>query len=487
MASKQSSSCRSKAVASTSSPEYLTIRECYPHLVITVKHSYDTIGDRLFSKGYVSRKVRDFIRMDSKMPEEKGRKLLDTILDRIMYHPEVFNDFIDAIEQEGPLTRDLVRELHQVYKIQTECVVSEDQLSSSDDSFHSASELDELFHIGRVSLASEKIVPLSNGDACASKKTKTHSQLSKLNDDLHTRNDDIVLPDGSLSTSNVAGFLCPFCKKCSIEEFFSKAGCPKAVSCVTEQQQMFPSLDTNILSKQDREELEAMLVRDTSDMICLFARFRSAMIKSFEAQNLVVKRVVDFVLSLGKLASIVPKALAEEDEAHLRQAKSILDVFSALLPYTSFFHYRIIEILVVEFGTPEDRQRLELYVSTFNRFCKRSVFEVPQSVFRDAVKKSDGKCFSVKYITEAIPILADVVVVRRKIAEILGISSWSLQLCSITDGCVCLRFWIPSNFADEVLPVSLNQQAALKEIGVRVLEEADTIPGKREKQNGKQR
>ena len=104
MASKPKSSSRSKALGSTSSPEYLTIRECYPHLVSVVKDSYDTIGDHLFSKGYVSRKTRNFIRMDSKMPTEKAQKLLDTILDRIVYRPNVFDDFIEILENEGPST-----------------------------------------------------------------------------------------------------------------------------------------------------------------------------------------------------------------------------------------------------------------------------------------------------------------------------------------------------------------------------------------------
>ena len=237
---------------------------------------------------------------------------------------------------------------------------------------------------------------------------------------------------------------------------------------------MFPYLDTKTLSEQDREELEAKLIRDTRDMIYLFAGFKSSVITSLESQTLDMKKVIDFVLSLGKfVADIGRKCLANDDEAEIRQAESIIDVFSSLRPYISFFNYEIVERLVIEYETPENSEKLKHYVAAFDRFCKRSVFEVPPNVFCYTSKHSDNRVFSVKYTTVTTTILGDVVAVRRKVAEILGIRVWALQLCSIEEGCVCLRFWIPSRFADHVLPVSQSQQAALNDIGVRILDQVE--------------
>ena len=469
MASKPSSSSSSRTLGSTSSPEYLTIRKCYPHLVSIVKDSYDTIGDRLFSKGYVSSKIRNFIRMDSKMPTEKAQKLLDTIIDRIMYYPNVFDGLIEILEKEGPSTSDLVRELHEVYKAKSGYIVeappdhntkegdcdSKGSLSvdsSSEDSFHSASELDESYLVQQVALVRKDITtPSSKEDKAANKRNRR------------------VLDD--IGTQKVAGFVCPFCKKCTVELFFSKAGCPKAVSCVTEQQAVFPYLDTQMLSEQNREELEANLVHDTRKMIFLFADTQDSIASSLNSQNLTMKQVVNYVLSLGMfVADIRSKSLAKDDEADLRQAEPIFDIFSVLRSYVSFFNYEILERLAIKFGSPEDTRSVEEYVAAFNHFCERSVFECPPNVFRYAIQNDDDRVFSVKYITEATPILGDVVSVRRKIAEILGIKFWALQLCSIEEGCVCLRFWMPSHIADEVLPVLESQQAALSDIGVRILE-----------------
>ena len=257
-----------------------------------------------------------------------------------------------------------------------------------------------------------------------------------------------------------------------MEEYFSTSGCPKPVSCSTEDQPMFPYLNTEMLRYEDREVLEAKLSEDMSKMICKFAGFRSSMIKSFESQNVEVERVVDYVLSLDNLASVGSKSLAEEDETKLKQANSILRVFSTLLPYISFFQYTILEMFVSQFGTTDDKEELRQYVSDFNNFCKRSVFQVPPKVFRFS-KKKGIKYFSFKYDTKIAPSLREVRAVCRKIANVLGIRVWSLQLCSIEKGCICLRFWIPLRVSGEVFPVSQLQQAALNDICVRILDQVE--------------
>ena len=223
MASKPSSSSRSRALGCTSSPEYLTIRECYPHLVSVVKDSYDTIGDRLFSQGYISRKIRNFIRMDSKMPTEKAQKLLDTIIDRIVYHPNVFDDFIEILEKEGPSTSDVVRELRDVYKTKGVCEVE----------------------------------PSPDQNDCDSE--ASHSMDSFCEDSFHFTTEQ---PE---STHRQPGCVC-LCGECSSEQFFSEKGCPKA-----EQKKLFPFLDVDKLDDADKIDLEQRLISDTRKMVTMFA------------------------------------------------------------------------------------------------------------------------------------------------------------------------------------------------------------------------
>ena len=428
MASKPKSSSSSRALGSTSSPEYLTIRECYPHLVSVVKESYDTIGDRLFSKGYVSRKTRNFIRMDSKMPTEKAQKLLDTIIDRIVYRPSVFDDFIVILEKEGPSTGDLVRELHEVYRTKGECVVepSLDQNTEESD--------------------------------CDSKGPPSVDSSSE--DSFHSTTDQ---PE---STHRQPGFVCPNCDECSLEQFFSEKGCPKA-----EQKKLFPFLDMSALEDDAKVDLEQRLISDTRKMVFKFADWTLFLKRSLVDRAIPINEIADSVLSLEAFTEdIGQKLLLKEDENTIRKAESIPVIFLTLRAYISFFNYEIMEHLAKHHGSPNDHSMLEEYVTAFNAFCQRSVFEIPPNVYSSR-SRTDCKVFAVKCTERVSTTLEGVRGVRGKIADVLGLRACSLQLCSVVKGCMELRFILSTAVADRILPVSPAKQLALTEIGVRVLEE----------------
>ena len=279
----------------------------------------------------------------------------------------------------------------------------------------------------------------------------------------------LTLPD----TDGAAGFVCA-CGNCTIEEYCS-GKCPGDSGCD------FPNLDTRALDKQDREVLEAKLQDNVDEMIVLFNNFRSLVIDSFVDRNLEAAKVRDYVR--GLVDRFGANILTKEDETKLIEARSIRDVFSALHPYTDFFHYEIIELLVYKFGTQEDKDKLGKYVKSFELYCKRGVFEVPRSLFHEHIEKRDVRLYSFKYENDK-PSLEDVNTQRKKIAKILKIPIWSLQLCSIEKGCVCLRFWIPSRVADRVFPVSSTQQADFNQLGIRVLKHDDNAPTTEEQRYG---
>ena len=425
MASKPNSS---KAVASTSSPEYLTIRECFSHLVISVKHSYDTIGDRLFSKGHVSPTVRDFIRMESKMPADKARKLLDAVIDCIKYHPNIFNDFIEVLEKEGPCTTDMVKELRDVYKAKSECAL-ESSLKESDCE--------------------------SNGSP---------SVDSSSDNSFHSTTDQ---PE---PTSKQPGFICPNCGECSFEQFLSEKGCPKA-----EQKKLFPFLDVAGLDDADKIDLEQRLISDTRKMGTKFADFTMFLEKSLKAQKIPLEEVASCVLSLQAFSEDDgQKLLEKKDKEAIQQAESVSKIFMALYPYISFFNYEIMEHLVKHHGSPDDHKRLNEYLSDFNTFCQRSVFEVPPNIY-SSKSRTDCKVFAVKCTERVATTLEGVQGVKVKIADILGLRASTLQLCSVLKGCMELRFLISTAVADSILPVPPEKQLALKEIGVRVLEQSEHL------------
>ncbi len=67
-------------------------------------------------------------------------------------------------------------------------------------------------------------------------------------------------------TSPGPSFCCPYCQKCTLEQYLSEEGCPEATG-----KTLFPYLNTPALSDEDRSVLEATLTSDTRKMIELFA------------------------------------------------------------------------------------------------------------------------------------------------------------------------------------------------------------------------
>ena len=208
---------------------------------------------------------------------------------------------------------------------------------------------------------------------------------------------------------------------------------------------------------------------DTREMICLFARTEDSLIVSFEDRKINLFRLRNYTVHLVK------KVGTKSEIESLEAAKAIPELFYSLHPFKSFFHYEVIESVVKQFGNDDDQQLMEKYVSKFKKFCERSVFEVPPNIFHDSDPKPGDKVFSVKFTPEEHASLGDVVAVRRKLANILKIDVLALQLCCITDGCVCLRFLVSAHVAETIFPMTESQMSALSDIHVKVLEDPGSL------------
>ena len=411
----------------TISPEYEAMCECCPKLVTLIRQSPSTIGNALFARNFLAPNVRNFVNDRMVSETEKAQRLVDTMTDRIQHFPDSFKDFMDVLEKEGPWTSDIVKELRDLFRAKGGCVVE---------------------------LSSDQNAEKSDHD---SKDPPSVDSSNK--DSFHSTTDQ---PE---STHQRPGFVC-LCGECSSEHLFSEKGCPKA-----EQKTSFPFLDVSNLGEADKIDLEHRLRSDTNKMGTKFASFTLFLEKSLEDQNVPLEKVASCVLSLPAYTEDIGKKLLEKkDKEAIQQAESVSKMFMVLQSHISFFNYEIMEHLVNHHGSPDDHKRLVEYVTAFNTFCQRSVFEVPPNAY-SSKSRTDCKVFAVKYTERVATTLEGVRGVTGKIADVFGLRASSLQLCSVVKGCMELRFLISTAVADHILPVSPAKKVALKEIGVRVLEQ----------------
>ena len=410
----------------TISPEYETMCECCPKLVTLIRQSPSTIGNALFARNFLAPNVRNFVNDRMVSETEKAQRLVDTMTDRIQHFPDSFNDFLQILEKEGPWTSDMVKELRDLFRAKGGCVVELSSNQNAEESDHD-----------------------SKGP---------QSVDSSIEDSFHSTTDQ---PE---STHGQPGFVCPHCGECSVEEFFSEKGCPKA-----EQKKLFPFLDMSALEDDAKVDLEQRLISDTRKMVFKFADWTLFLKRSLVDRAIPINEIADSVLSLEAFTEdIGHKLLMKEDESTIRKAESIPVIFLTLRAYISFFNYEIMEHLAKHHGSPDDHSMLEEYLTAFNAFCHRSVFEVPPNVY-SSKSRTDCKVFAVKCTERVATTLEGVRGVRGKIADVLGLRACSLQLCSVVKGCMELHFILSTAVANRILPVSPAKQRALNEIGVRVL------------------
>ena len=227
-----------------------------------------------------------------------------------------------------------------------------------------------------------------------------------------------------------------------------------------------PYLDTSKLNEHEKENLERRLTTDTRDMILRFSDFRVAIRDSFESR-IPLDKVKDTILSLdGFVEGIGAKLLDPRDAEKIESAESLPQVFITLRHYVSFFNFKIIEHLVHQYGSDNDKNKLKEYCVQLDAFCQRNVYEIPAkaySTLRPEAKEIALKC------TQHTLTLHDVQVLKDKVDEIFGLNCFTLQLRSIREGCVKLNFFISAAVADRIFPVSPPQHSALSDIGVKVL------------------
>ena len=402
---------------STTTPEYLTLQKCYPLIIVAVKADSGCLCDILFSKSLIPKSVKKYTQMDSVLDEDKARKLIDNVMDQIELDPSVFHEFVEALNSPHySKLKEKLNECYQTVRSATDCPNAKPSSS--------------------VSTPLMKLTP---------------REISMNVESIHT---------SSSQPNTDTSFVCPYCKNCSLEKYLSDERCPKATG-----KTLFPYLNTQGLSKEDRMMLEDTLIYAAKDLRILFADTDTYIAENLHADVTIVKNfVLDLVRDLEQ----------EENVASINKATSIPEIILALQPYKSFLNYEIIEKIANKFGSTEIRTEMQKYVTAFTDFCKRSAFELPNNVLPNKVKSENEKVFSVKLTKKGLVSLGDVVYARRKMAYILGVKKWALKICSIEDGCLCVRFLVPAAVMSKILPLSPDKKNALSDAGINIGEEEIT-------------
>ena len=227
------------------------------------------------------------------------------------------------------------------------------------------------------------------------------------------------------------------------------------------------------LNPDDIAELEAQLITSAESMKKKFAALLWKTIESFKCQGINPRTVINGVFALTEYEDpSVGKPFLEREKEALSKAQNIDMIFDILRPHMTFFNYEILEFLIETIGSTEDKRILQEYLYDFRCFCRRSVFEVPKSIFGHSSEKAIGQQYFHVKITKAFKsaLLSDHTAesepssekicapelgislenakhIQRKLALLLKLKTSSLYLDSVSTGSTILTFFIPTHIS----------------------------------------
>ena len=254
------------------------------------------------------------------------------------------------------------------------------------------------------------------------------------------------------------------CGKCTFFSFIER-GCPTPIPSASS----FPYLDLSGLTHEQQQELRVRLQFESQKIMIRFQKLVSSTIKSFKRRCVPLDELVAHVMTLGAFDTVFKESQVPVFQycfPKLEAADSISKIFLVLKDYFSFFNCHIIEHIINELGTVEDKTELHKYKEEFNQYVKRRIFEcLPEF---GPVSDADHADIFVKVDLQYENYTAEQVErFRHELSEILGVSSQGiLRLCRVDKGCFQLLFQVPSFVQQEIFPLSREQEKAVAAMGV---------------------
>ena len=252
-------------------------------------------------------------------------------------------------------------------------------------------------------------------------------------------------------------FQCP-CGECSLETYLQD-GCPK--SCI-------PYLGMTTLSKADQEDLNYILEKDTTKIMDRFTDLSNATCDSLIQQGVTVDKLV-------RVAVTSNPSLRDK----LIDSTSVDRVFTDLAPEMSFFNHETLAKIINVLGDKDDTDHLADYSKEFKEFCKRKVFEVEPgrcTCGQRLTLLKGRKLFAVVLPMgeEALQNLGDAMRIKKKLADVLGVSPATLHLHRIDKGSIILVFSVSDSIAQDLFPLPKEKIALLRRKGMILFVQQDS-------------
>lgn len=178
--------------------------------------------------------------------------------------------------------------------------------------------------------------------------------------------------------------------------------------------------------------------------------------------------VRDFVGFLKQVPGYARKSLLDVIISDLYEAPDLIAVFESVGEYCSWFNHSLLRLIIDAYCEENKaiKKAHQDYCAHLQKYCKHRVKKFPfKNGFGNGGKNDKIMVMKIDRKWEEIRIeqLEEVVF---DIACILKVSRQTLHLRCVENGCVQLTLLVPSDIPGEVFPLTTEQEAAMRDMGV---------------------
>ena len=223
------------------------------------------------------------------------------------------------------------------------------------------------------------------------------------------------------------------------------------------------------VSPQQKEQLRRKQYFESEQMMYKFQKLFTDTKKSLREEKVPVDELVGHFECLG----YIKPTFTDSDLPSLRHqlpgladAKTVDAVMSVVKDYCSFFNYHMVEHIIDEFGTKQDKENMASYKEDFTKYAECCITQCPSEVG----KMNEEGCANLFVTLDdsfdncAVSHLNVFIGNLRKILKIP--SGVALRLCRVNQGSIKLIFQIPLSLQQTIFPLSSEQEAELSSLGV---------------------
>ena len=224
---------------------------------------------------------------------------------------------------------------------------------------------------------------------------------------------------------------------------------------------------TPIPSLEKKEQLYERRCVESERIIYKFQELFTATKKSLRDEKVSVTELVGHLECLG----VIKPTFKDSGLPPLRHklpglanAETIDTVMSVVKDYCSFFNYHMLEHIINEFGTKQDKQNLASYIEGFTKYAECCITQCPSEVGK---MNEDGYANLFVTLDDSFDncTVSHLNVFIGNLRKILNIpSNVVLRLCRINLGSIKLIFQIPLFVQQSIFPLFSHQEAELSSL-----------------------